>query len=1399
MKKLTTQKKKTIAKLRNILLFILVLTATTSQSQNLIFSYSPSTIYVGDTITFTNSSTGFPAGTVFKWSFGDCKFKTPYPDSACVDTLYTQGGNSITYEFIYPGTHMINFYGYDNSDNLILDTTVLLSAWNKWDSLKCNAPPNEYCEKVCNGSFEDLKAIPLYTGEIRKAYSWSELASSNFSPWIMQNVFPSSDLFSTASTMISASVPNNMFGTQQPHSGNNYSGIILYKPMNIDSIDYREYLIARLASPLIAGVTYEVQMYVNLADNSVYAVEDIGIYIDKFYIDTLGASNPFTYNDLKLEKNSLPITPHVLNNTSNTISDTSAWTLITGTYTASGGEDGIYIGNFTKWDQLHVDTVRSHPICKFAYYYIDDVSIKPSIQDTIEKVICLNESIILEAPICDTTNYYNYIWTSNPNDTSLTGQQTNAVITVTPLMNTTYTLSFTDTNNVTDTVIAIVYVNSPPYNLPIISGKKFICGNPGISVYTILNFNPNTVYKWDINNSNFSTYPNILTDSTFTVNWANYPNGGIIYVYACEMGTFNVFKCCDPFTPADSAIYYCNDTISIQTTFSNEKISICGFLYINADVTINNSLIKFGQLSGIKILPGYTLTINNDSLIAGCNYMWDGIYADDSTTSIIITNNSFFGHATNAVVGAKNANISITSSEFKDNFVGVKIRNYNPECELVVWPDPTPPPPPANNTYIAGCMFHRSTTPMPTSLDPYYYNFIGVQIDSVYDITIGDYSFASLKNTFDNLLFGIKSINSGLQVYNNEFKNISHTAAVPIVDTYNHPLEGAIHCTKAIYTAGSSIPSSQYISCIKNDVIVGGLGLKRNVFENSNFGIFTYKHSLLALNNEFTEQYFNAIYDYLSLGISHINNNVIEQHNGSWANSAILNSAIRMESAFKSLMGKDLEILNNEIHNTRTGIAVINATSGTSAYTYPKYARIGSNLIYFDSFDPSINRKHYGITIQDCDRIRVAGNHIENNSGYEPQYGSYDYLQGIHVAHSTAAWIYDNHRIAKTGYGIFAVGVCTNTQFSCNDLDTCGHGFYFEPQDTIPNGGIVATFITQQGHASRASDNIWNNNYSDRIAGNLNIGTMPKVPWYFRGNHDIQPYSPYITNTNAAIFIQDNSNTNVSSQCVGLPQAIDDDDPDANIRNQRYGAIVREEITYDVLEDEFEEMNEEYLFEILYSDPDLMYLGEDDDTAYINFYNYRVNSTIAEFTEIQDLIDEGDINQALMENGIVVAQTVIEVNKQVTNDIYLNALANDIEFDQTQYDALFAIASLTPYVGGEGVYSARVMLGLDPDDLNLPYRKKNPYPDTERSRSVYELKIFPNPTQNEITIDLNNEGLTCKAKLFLYSSVGNKVLEKEIDTEQNIHTIQLKNLRPGVYFYNFVANKTYKGKIIIMD
>jgi len=56
----------------------------------------------------------------------------------------------------------------------------------------------------------------------------------------------------------------------------------------------------------------------------------------------------------------------------------------------------------------------------------------------------------------------------------------------------------------------------------------------------------------------------------------------------------------------------------------------------------------------------------------------------------------------------------------------------------------------------------------------------------------------------------------------------------------------------------------------------------------------------------------------------------------------------------------------------------------------------------------------------------------------------------------------------------------------------------------------------------------------------------------------------------------------------------------------------------------------------------------------------------------------------------------MEVNKKQTNEIYLNTWAQGrFEFTPQEYDALYAIAMQRPVLGGTGVYSAMVMLGIE--------------------------------------------------------------------------------------------------------
>ncbi len=178
------------------------------------------------------------------------------------------------------------------------------------------------------------------------------------SNWTLPTTGGSSDYYNSCAPFSSnVSTPGNSFGNQIPLTGAGYAGFIL-QPTNL----YREYLEVQLISPLIPGKTYQVSFYVNLADYASWAIDKFGAYLSNIPIGpVIGAPV-------------LPLTPQISHPVGNFITNKTIWTLVTGSYTAVGGESYLVIGNF--YD--NISTVPIKGLGGFytgAYYYIDDVSV----------------------------------------------------------------------------------------------------------------------------------------------------------------------------------------------------------------------------------------------------------------------------------------------------------------------------------------------------------------------------------------------------------------------------------------------------------------------------------------------------------------------------------------------------------------------------------------------------------------------------------------------------------------------------------------------------------------------------------------------------------------------------------------------------------------------------------------------------------------------------------------------------------------------------------------------------------------------------------------------------------------------------------------------------------------
>lgn len=211
---------------------------------------------------------------------------------------------------------------------------------------------------VPNPSFEIYTTCPNLPGEIYYATPWfqpNEIGGS-------VTIGSSSDFYHQCASFGFTSVPSNNYtgGFQFPRTGGGYAGIMLYS--GSVSTGSREYIQSPLTSALIQQKTYCIEFYVSLIDTAVFAISNIGAFF---------SNDSLLYNDILYSP--ILVTPQVLNDTNNIISDKNNWVLISGQFIANGGERYITIGNFKTDTQTNWQNVGGGLL--LSYYYFDDVSV----------------------------------------------------------------------------------------------------------------------------------------------------------------------------------------------------------------------------------------------------------------------------------------------------------------------------------------------------------------------------------------------------------------------------------------------------------------------------------------------------------------------------------------------------------------------------------------------------------------------------------------------------------------------------------------------------------------------------------------------------------------------------------------------------------------------------------------------------------------------------------------------------------------------------------------------------------------------------------------------------------------------------------------------------------------
>ena len=204
---------------------------------------------------------------------------------------------------------------------------------------------------VSNPSFEETVGKIKRNGAITVAVGW------------MSPTKAAADLFSEK-VKNGYGTPTNTVGVEDPQDGTNYAG---FRAFSYNDKEARNYISSKLKYTMKKDQKYCVTFYVNLAEGSKYAANNIGVNFSKKQYNISEAKSILTET-------------HVMDKDNEVINGLFGWDQICGVYRAKGGEKFITLGNF----QSNGSTVNqrmkkpknfSGTSVVSAYYYIDNISV----------------------------------------------------------------------------------------------------------------------------------------------------------------------------------------------------------------------------------------------------------------------------------------------------------------------------------------------------------------------------------------------------------------------------------------------------------------------------------------------------------------------------------------------------------------------------------------------------------------------------------------------------------------------------------------------------------------------------------------------------------------------------------------------------------------------------------------------------------------------------------------------------------------------------------------------------------------------------------------------------------------------------------------------------------------
>lgn len=838
-------------------------------------------------------------------------------------------------------------------------------------------------------------------------------------------------------------------------------------------------------------------------------------------------------------------------------------------------------------------------------------------------------------------------------------------------------------------------------------------------------------------------------------------------------------------------------------SISKITVAVNGNINVNSNTSIVNSTLLFAPNTNITIQPGVTLTINKCKLYTCSNQMWDGINILPGGNLIIL--NSLIEDAKTAILSDNTgaiANFNVDKVTFNRNYIGIKVINF------------------VSGTLHPGKIINSDFDSQPSSVQiassildaPYNTQIaqIGIELNGVNYIQIGDATSPGLKNKFRYLRVGIRAQASKYYCYNNDFQNNSTVAPACVVSGVK--CGWAIWNTKTVaFIGGTATNQNNNFKNIRNGIYHED-GIRLDVINNTFHDIgptstlqgtaiyttgFTQDGPVNIDGNDF-KNVKTAVHHFTNpLSIFKVTNNLFKNFNrGVWCVNnqkeciyIIQNdfnqgptslfsgtTGITVENTSTMFSGILVWVESNTIFKVNTGILFRNIQK--------PFAK--SNTVGFANIT-STTGAYFGIKTQGCDGEVISQNNVYKQGAPLSSNSYENVMYGISVETNLTGTYVSENTTQKLGTGLrFRSYFNANSSIKCNIMDKNRSGM------TLDNVNIGAQGTPNPG--GTANDNSWDQP-SGTTAGAVSIRGISNTPiaFYTRGSVTQQyPWSP--TAIVPASAIQSNNSSPVFPiNALGIltPQTCNNICYNPPCTHQQLAKIARNQAPFNTVVDESKFILQEALIRSVLTDtiaPDTTTADGRDLQRFVD--TSLTNNNAGKIALINQKFVQGDTLAAISINAAINPKSCADDYRKIVNAIFLNTWGvGNFNISSTDSTILYSIASQDPLYCGIAIYDARVMLGIDFNDSSLPGHTMMQSADNSTDNPMQDKIgiLYPNPAQNSCTYEAQlKQDQT--GMLLLYNIQGKLVASYQLAAGDNKLLMDLSNFDNGMYFYKIIIN-----------